>query len=80
MIIGVEFMSLFIFMVYIGAIAVLFLFVIMMLNIKIVELRSIYLRYFAVSLFVVIFFCIELLYSIYIEYGQFSFNNFDYLN
>jgi len=42
MIFGVELMSIIIFMVYIGAIAVLFLFVIMMLNIKIIELRFFY--------------------------------------
>ena len=39
MILGAELMSILIFMIYIGAIAVLFLFVVMMLNIKIVELK-----------------------------------------
>jgi NADH-quinone oxidoreductase subunit J len=56
MIIGVEFLSLLIFIVYIGAIAVLFLFVIMMLNIKIVELRTFYLRYVSIGFFIILFF------------------------
>jgi len=60
MIFGVEFLSLLIFMVYIGAIAVLFLFVIMMLNIKIVEISSTYMRYLPVSFFIIIFFFIRI--------------------
>lgn len=74
MIIGAEFMSLLIFVVYIGAIAVLFLFVIMMLNIKIVELRSLYLRYLSVGFFVILFFFFELFFSIYLEFYMYDYN------
>jgi NADH-quinone oxidoreductase subunit J len=68
MILGAEFMSLLIFIVYIGAIAVLFLFVIMMLNVKIVELRSLYLKYIYIGIFIVLFFFFELFLSIYLEF------------
>jgi len=56
MILGVEFISYVIFIVYIGAIAVLFLFVIMLLNIKIVELRALYLRYIFLGFVIIVFF------------------------
>lgn len=65
MILGIEFLSLLIFMIYIGAIAVLFLFVVMMLNIKIVELKSLYLNYIPVSIFVLLIFFFELIISVF---------------
>ena len=80
MIFGVEFLSLLIFMVYIGAIAVLFLFVIMMLNIKIVEISSTYLRYLPVSFFIIVFFLFELAISMYLKfYVIFSDNYIDWI-
>jgi len=69
MIFGIEFLALLVFMVYIGAIAVLFLFVIMMLNIKIVEISSTYFRYLPVSLFIIVFFLFELIVSVYLKFG-----------
>jgi len=68
MILGVEFISYVIFIVYIGAIAVLFLFVIMLLNIKIVELRALYLRYIFVGFVIIVFFFFELLFSFYLKF------------
>jgi len=78
MIFGIEFLSLLIFMVYIGAIAVLFLFVIMMLNIKVVEISSTYLRYLPVSFFIIIFFLFELIISVYLKFDYISVNYYDY--
>jgi NADH:ubiquinone oxidoreductase subunit 6 (subunit J) len=78
MIFGIEFLSLLVFMVYIGAIAVLFLFVIMMLNIKIVEISTTYFRYLPVSFFIIIFFLFELIISVYLKFGWF--NNIYYDN
>src|ERR1700761_2672846 len=60
MILGIEFISLLVFLIYVGAIAVLFLFIIMMLNLKIVELRNYYLRYLPVGSFIILFFFFEL--------------------
>jgi NADH-quinone oxidoreductase subunit J len=84
MILGVEFVSLLIFLVYVGAIAVLFLFIIMMLNLKIVELRNYYLRYLPIGSFIIIFFFFELCLFIYIEffysyYNYIFFEWFEYL-
>jgi NADH-quinone oxidoreductase subunit J len=79
MIFGVEFLSLLIFMIYIGAIAVLFLFVIMMLNIKVIELRFFYLRYLSIGATIVCFFILEIFLSILFEFNStFYSNNFYY--
>lgn len=42
---GVEFLALLILIVYVGAISVLFLFVVMMLNIRVLELNASLLKY-----------------------------------
>ena len=53
----VEFLALSFVIVYIGAVAVLFLFVVMMLNIKIIELNNELIHYFPIgSLIGLIFF------------------------
>ena len=78
MIFGIEFLSLLIFMVYIGAIAVLFLFVIMMLNIKVVEISNTYFRYLPVSFFIIIFFLFELIISFYLKFGVTYSSLYDY--
>ena len=79
MILGAEFLSLLIFIVYIGAIAVMFLFVIMMLNVKVVELRSFYLKYLPVGIFIILFFFFELYIYIFYEFFYFL-NDFFYVN
>jgi NADH-quinone oxidoreductase subunit J len=68
MILGAEFVSLLVFLVYVGAIAVLFLFIIMMLNLKIVELRNYYLRYLPVGSFIIFFIFFEFSFLIYNEF------------
>src|SRR5215467_10492845 len=60
MILGIEFISLLLFFIYIGAIAVLFLFLIMMLNLKIIELKNYYLKYLPIGSFIIIIFFFEL--------------------
>ena len=79
MVLGAEFLSLLIFIVYIGAIAVMFLFVIMMLNVKVVELRSFYLKYLPIGIFIILFFFFELFIFIYYEFFYY-FNDFFYIN
>ncbi len=69
MILGAELMSILVFMIYIGAIAVLFLFVIMMLNIKIIELRYLYLRYLSIGIIIICFFILEIILSIFFEFS-----------
>lgn len=77
---GVELMSIFIFMIYIGAIAVLFLFVVMMLNIKIVELYSFYLKYFYIGIVVFCFFILEIVVSIFFEFDNYYVNFKTYID
>jgi NADH-quinone oxidoreductase subunit J len=79
MLLGVELMSILVFMIYIGAIAVLFLFVIMMLNIKIIELRFLYLRYLPIGIVIVCFFILEIFLSIFLELQNFYFVGNDYI-
>jgi len=56
---NVEFLGIIFLVIYVGAIAVLFLFVIMMLNIRLVELEQLYIRYIPIGLiFVSMLFCI----------------------
>jgi NADH-quinone oxidoreductase subunit J len=63
-----EFMALIFVVIYIGAIAVLFLFVVMMLNIKIINPTKDIFKYFPISNFIGVFLLAEIFYS--------TFNNF----
>jgi len=56
---GVEFLSLIFIIIYVGAIAVLFLFVIMMLNVKIIELTEMMFKYVPLSAFMGLIFIFE---------------------
>jgi len=55
-----EFLAMIFLIVYVGAIAVLFLFVIMMLNIKIIELNENVLRYLPIGSIIAIIFLFEI--------------------
>jgi NADH-quinone oxidoreductase subunit J len=48
---GIDFLGIFIIIVYVGAITILFLFVLMMLNIKLTEFDGDILRYFPIGFF-----------------------------
>lgn len=63
-----EFLSIIFIVVYIGAIVVLFLFVIMMLNIKLIELKSSYITYIPLSFIFILIFFFEILYYFQINY------------
>nr|AGE93592.1 NADH dehydrogenase subunit 6 [Capsaspora owczarzaki] len=58
---GFEFLGLILLIVYVGAIAILFLFVVMMLNIKLVELNQNLTRYLPIGLLIGIALLIELI-------------------
>lgn len=64
---GSEFIAILLIMVYVGAIAVLFLFVIMLLNIRKIELYNNYINYIPVILLISIFFFIELFFILYLK-------------
>ena len=58
---GAEFLALLIIMVYVGAVAVLFLFVVMMLDVDFVELKQGFLSYLPVGALVAIILLLEML-------------------
>lgn len=61
LLLGAEFIAMIILMVYVGAVAVLFLFVVMMLNVRISELKESLIRYIPIGGLIGILFCIQLL-------------------
>ena len=73
----VDFLAMMFIVVYVGAIAVLFLFVIMMLNIKIIELNENLISYLPISAFLMIIFILE--FFIFLD-SNFLFNNASMVN
>src|ERR1700722_9423480 len=61
---GAEFLAMILVIVYVGAVAVLFLFVVMMLDVNFAELRGGFQRYAPVGLTVGAFLFIELLFTV----------------
>ena len=57
----VEFLAMLFLVVYVGAIAVLFLFVVMMLNIRVTELNDSVLRYIPIGVLILLIFLFEIL-------------------
>lgn len=72
---GIDFLAMVFLIVYIGAIAVLFLFVVYMLNIKLIEINELNWQYLF-GLFLSTFFFSIFAYSFF-EFQGFSFYNFD---
>ena len=58
---GAEFLALLIIMVYVGAVAVLFLFVVMMLDVDFVELKQGFLSYLPIGVLVAVILLLEML-------------------
>src|SRR5918911_993914 len=58
---GAEFLAMILIVVYVGAVAVLFLFVIMMLDVDFAELRQGFIEYLPVGLLIGVVFLVELL-------------------
>ena len=65
----VDFLAMVLIIVYVGAIAVLFLFIVMMLNIRIVELNEILNRYFPLAAVVGLVIFFEVMFSVYYSIG-----------
>ena len=57
---GLEFLSLVLLVVYVGAVAVLFLFIVMMMNLKVMELRQSLLTYYPFGLVLLVLFFLQL--------------------
>lgn len=68
---GAEFLAMLLVIVYVGAVAVLFLFVVMMLDINFTELRSEGRKYAPIGLVVGLLLCAELIFVVYgMQSGQ----------
>lgn len=70
----VDFLAMVLIIVYVGAIAVLFLFIVMMLNIRVVELSEILNRYFPLATIVGLIIFFEIVFSLYYSLGYNSSN------
>jgi len=73
---GLEFLALIFMIVYVGAIAVLFLFVIMMLNIRVLELSDDFFKYFPLLALV----SLSFFFTISRNYSHFNFWDNEFLN
>ena len=62
MLLGTEFLAILIFIIYIGAISILFLFVIMLLNLRTIELYNTFFNYFPIGGFIGFLFFLEIFY------------------
>lgn len=82
LLIGAEFLAILIIIIYIGAISILFLFVIMMLNLRIVEVYSSLVNIFPIGIFLGLFSFAELFYIIKKDFYllNFIYNNYYELN
>lgn len=72
LLLGFEFLAIIFIIIYVGAIAVLFLFVVMMLNIRLIELNDIFFKYLPLGLIIGFIFGLEIMIMF--------FQNFDFLN
>jgi len=72
MFLGVEFISLLVLIVYVGAISTLFLFIIMMLNSRVVEVHGTFFHYLPVGSFIGFFFILELISFVFHDFGFFT--------
>ena len=75
-----EFLAMILLIVYVGAVAVLFLFVVMMLDINITKLRQTFLNYLPTGLFIGFIILIELIYVVSQSNVNFVKTNSSYIN
>ena len=77
---GAEFIAILLILVYIGAIAVLFLFVIMLLNIRLIELNLFYVNYRFIVLFFSLFFLLQVLFLFFFKNVNNTFVDYNIVN
>lgn len=71
-----EFLSIIFLIVYVGAVSILFLFIVMLLNIRNIDLTDQFFNYFPVGIFIGFIFLVELNYYIF-DSISFTFTNLD---
>lgn len=75
--INCEFLAMLFLIVYIGALIVLFLFIIMMLNIKLIELEGKIINYLPIALYIIIAFVFELIFILNKKLDLLTFSFYD---
>lgn len=78
LLIGAEFLAILVVIIYVGAISILFLFIVMMLNLRVVELHSKLYNYFPIIFIIFILLFLFLLYFILFYNGIFSYYSTDF--
>jgi NADH-quinone oxidoreductase subunit J len=68
---GLDFFAIMFLVIYVGAIAVLFLFMVMMLNVRIVELRAMFYVYMPLAIFFIFLVLLEFKYLVFSSYSDF---------
>ena len=69
MILGAEFLSIILIIIYVGAVAILFIFVIMMLNIRVVEVYNTLINYLPIGILIAGFYFAGIIYMIHSDFG-----------
>jgi NADH-quinone oxidoreductase subunit J len=77
---GAEFIAILLILVYIGAIAVLFLFVIMLLNIRLIELNLFYINYKSIVFFYSLFFLLQVIFLFFFKNIDHIFIDYNIIN
>jgi len=73
---GAEFLAIAVLIIYVGAISILFLFVVMLLNLRILELYSSFYHHIPIGGFIGLFFFFVFLFMILSTFGSAQFNYF----
>jgi len=79
LILGAEFLSILLVIVYVGAVSILFIFVVMMLNLRVLEVYHTIVTYLPIGIFFGFFFLLEIFYIIKNDFNLFISYNYDYL-
>lgn len=72
LLLGSEFLAILLIIVYVGAVSILFIFVVMMLNLRLVEVYNTLVTYLPIGSFLGLFFMLETLYIIKTDLNIFS--------
>jgi NADH-quinone oxidoreductase subunit J len=79
LILGAEFLAILLLIVYVGAVSILFIFVVMMLNLRVTEVYNTLMNYLPIGSFIGFFFLAEMLYMIKSDLNFFVVYNNDIL-
>lgn len=70
MFLGAEFLSLLLFIIYVGAISIMFLFIVMLLDLRVLEMHNAFYSYLPISGFIGSFFFICFMYFFFFDFNN----------